>query len=188
MADVNLRSLSPNFTSPCIITCYDFSSQVINSNIKFLITAWKAGTLISANSWLALWVESLALGSALLVVTSWSSYWLSVKMSYSHDPCLRDASTMFSVSSMSLVILTYYSHSASGKLSVGSRGYEFYRTALQTSYIFIACAFGVSPARKSYGHISTGTYLWLSTHSDWEARLLAPWPCFPLSHIILNLN
>ncbi len=32
MAEVNLRSLSPIFTSPCIITISDLSSQVINSS------------------------------------------------------------------------------------------------------------------------------------------------------------
>ncbi len=50
MAEVNLRSLSPIFTSPCIITLSDLSSRVINLNTRFLRSAWKAGTPILANS------------------------------------------------------------------------------------------------------------------------------------------
>ncbi len=59
MAEVNLRSLSPIFTSPCIITLSDLASRVINLNTRFLRTTRKTWTPILAmipNSCLALYI------------------------------------------------------------------------------------------------------------------------------------
>ena len=50
MTEVNLKSLLFSHVPSNIIVFSDVSGLVINLNIGFMITAWKAGTSILANS------------------------------------------------------------------------------------------------------------------------------------------